>query len=427
MRDRYDAALRRYTLDVAQRCPPTPGQPHKEPLHIPLAIGLLGPDGRELSLRLAGEAAPAGTTRVLDVTAAEQSFSFDDVPAPPVPSLLRGFSAPVQLEYEYTREALALLAAHDPDPVGRWAAVQKSYCNAILGEAKRQAAGLPLALDRTVATIVGALVDDHAADPALVALALAPPDLAYLAGQVGTIDIDALAAARDFVVRELARALRPAFLRAFTSRRPATRYAPTPEQIGARALANRCLAYLGALDDDAARALAVAQFNGADNMTDAVAALAAISHSRAPEREALFARFEAKWRDEPLALDKWFVLQATSRRADTRQRVEALLAHPKFDARNPNRVRSLLAAFALRNWQAFHAADGGGYALIADQVIALDRTNPHVSSLLAGAFNHWRRFAGPRAALQRSALERIAAESALSPDLREIVTRTLAG
>jgi aminopeptidase N len=343
-----------------------------------------------------------------------------------VPSLLRGFSAPVQLEFEYTRKDLTLLAAHDSDPVGRWSAVQRSFCNAILGEAKRHAAGLPLALDRTVVAIVETLVNDRTSDPALIALALAPPDFAYLAGLTETIDIDALGFARDFVVRELARALRPSFLHGFTSRRPAAAYAPTQEQIGTRALRNRCLAYLGTQDDDAVRALAVAQFNGADNMTDAVAALAAISHSRAPEREALFARFEARWRDEPLVLDKWFVLQATSQRADTRQRVEALLSHPKFSVTNPNRVRSLLVAFALHNWQAFHAADGGGYALVAGQVIALDRVNPHVSSLLAAAFNHWRRFAGPRRGRQRSALERIAAESGLSPDVREIVTRNLA-
>ena len=426
VRGHYDAAARCYTLDVAQHCPPTPGQAHKAPLHIPLAIGLLDPDGRDLSLRMEGESAPAGTTRVLNVTAASQSFRFEDLAVAPVPSLLRGFSAPVTVEFDYTREELALLAAHDRDPVARWAAVQRGFCNAILGEAKRHAAGLPLALDRTVVAVVDKLVGDRESDPALIALALAPPDLAYLAGLSETIDIDALVAARDFVIRELARALRPAFLHGFTSRKPTEPYAPTQAQIGTRALRNRCLAYLGTQDDDAARALAIAQYGGADNMTDAIAALAAINHSRAPEREALFARFEAKWHDEPLVLDKWFALQATSQRPDTRQRVEALLSHPKFNARNPNRVRALLAAFALQNWQSFHAADGGGYAFVAGQVLALDRVNPHISSMLAGAFNQWRRFAAPRAALQRAALERIGAESSLSPDVREIVLRNLA-
>ena len=426
VRGHFDAAARRYTLDVAQRCPPTPGQPHKEPFHIPLAVGLLGPDGRDLPLRLAGEAAAGGSTRVLNVTESAQTFVFEDIAVPPVPSLLRGFSAPVSLDFEYTREELAFLAAHDGDPVSRWAAAQRGFCNAILGEAKRHAAGMPLALDRTVVAVVEKLVGDRDSDSAFIALALTPPDLAYLAGLSETIDIDALAAARDFVIRGLARALQPALLHGFTSRKPTEAYAPTQAQIGNRALRNRCLAYLGTLDDDAARALAVAQYGSADNMTDAVAALAAINHSHAPEREALFARFETKWHDEPLVLDKWFALQATSQRPDTRQRVEALMSHPKFNAKNPNRVRSLLAAFALRNWQAFHAIDGSGYAFVADQVIALDRVNPHVSSLLAGAFNHWRRFTAPRNALQRSALERIGGQSALSPDVREIIMRNLA-
>jgi aminopeptidase N len=426
VRGHFDATARRYTLDVAQRCPPTPGQPHKEPFHIPLAVGLLGPDGRDLPLRLAGESAAAGTTRVLNVTESAQAFVFEDIAVAPVPSLLRGFSAPVALDFEYTRDELALLAAHDGDPVSRWAAAQRGFCNAILGEAKRHAAAMPLALDRTVVAVVEKLVGDRESDSAFIALALTPPDLAYLAGLSETIDIDALAAARDFVIRGLARALQPALLNGFTSRKPTAAYAPTQAQIGNRALRNRCLAYLGTLDDDAARALAVAQYAGADNMTDAIAALAAINHSHAPEREALFARFETKWHDEPLVLDKWFALQATSQRPDTRQRVEALMSHPKFNAKNPNRVRSLLAAFALRNWQAFHAIDGSGYAFVADQVIALDRVNPHVSSLLAGAFNHWRRFNAPRSVLQRSALERIGGQSVLSPDVREIVMRNLA-
>jgi aminopeptidase N len=425
VRGHYDEARRRYTLEMAQRCPPTPGQPVKEPFHIPVAVGLIGPDGCELALRLEGEAAPSGTTRVLELTAPAQTFRFDDVPAQPVPSLLRGFSAPVRLEHDYTGEDLALLAAHDTDPYGRWDAAQRSYGRAVLAEAQRRAAGAPMSLDRGLTGIVERLLDDATEDPALLALALAPPDLAYLAGLVEPIDVDALVAARDFVSRELARALRPAFLRGYLSRKPVAPYAPSRAQIGTRALRNRCLAYLATLDDEDARALAVAQYGAADNMTDALASLAAINHSVAPERDVLFARFEAKWQDEPLVLDKWFALQATSHRADTLRRVEALLGHPKFNARNPNRVRSLLGAFALHNWPGFHAAGGAGYDLTAAQAIALDRANPHISSLLAGAFNSWRRFAEPRRSLQREALARIAAQSALSSQLREIVTRDL--
>jgi aminopeptidase N len=203
-------------------------------------------------------------------------------------------------------------------------------------------------------------------------------------------------------------------------------YAPTPEQVGSRSLRNVCLRYLGALDDSAACALARAQYDAADNMTDAIAALVALNHGNSQERAELFARFEARWRDEPLALDKWFALQATSHRTDTLERVRALLAHPRFNPRNPNRVRSLVGAFALRNWPRFHAPDGGGYTFAADQVLALDRANPLLAASVAAAFSLFQRHVEPRRSLQRAALERIARNPDLSPDVTEIVERSLA-
>jgi aminopeptidase N len=187
-----------------------------------------------------------------------------------------------------------------------------------------------------------------------------------------------------------------------------------------------CLRYLGALDEMPVHALAVAQFDRADNMTDSLAALAAVNHSAAPVRQALFARFEARWADEALVLDKWFALQATSHRTDTLTRVRALLGHPRFNARNPNRIRALVASFALRNWPAFHAADGAGYEFVAGQVMALDRVNPQVAASFARAFNPWRRHREPRRSLQRSALEAIGAAPDLSPDVGEIVACNLA-
>ena len=426
IRGTFDAALNSYTLDVEQRCQTTPGQPAKEPFHVPLAVGLVGPDGRDLPLTLAGENAAGTTTRVLHVTAAAQSFRFIGVPAAPVPSLLRGFSAPAKVEYDYTAADLALLATYDSDPVNRWDAAQRSFCNAMLSAARGHAKGTQLVLPPSLVGMVGTLLTDTTSDPALIALALAPPEFAYLAGLVETIDVDALSAARGFVVRELAHAARHAFEHGYSARRPAAHYAPTQTQIGPRRLRNMCLRYLGALDEAAVRGLAVAQYNTAANMTDAIAALAAVNHSAASERETLFARFEAKWRDDPLVLDKWFALQATSHQPDTLTRVEALLSHPKFNAKNPNRIRSLVAAFALRNWPGFHSAEGGGYAFVESQIVALDPINPQMAAALASAFNQWRRFAGPRAAMQRSALVRIGNTPNLSPDVTEIVARNLA-
>jgi aminopeptidase N len=422
---RHDRLARTYTLDVVQECAPTPGQPEKAPFHVPLAVGLVGPDGRDLPVRLDGGDGGARATHVLDVREARQRFRFLDVPVAPVPSLLRGHSAPVRVEFEYTDRELALLAAHDADPVNRWDAAQRTFVTAVLWLARQRRAGAPLVLPAGIEHVVGHLLDDTASDPALVALALAPPDLAYVAAMEPVQDVDGVVAARAFLVRSLAARLRPAFEAVVRRHRPCTAYAPDPAQAGPRRLRNTALRYLGAQDDAAARKAAIAQYDTADNMTDAVGALAALKDSDAPERHDLYARFEARWRDEPLVLDKWFALEATAMRGGTLDRVHSLLAHPRFNARNPNRVRSLVGAFALRNYACFHAADGAGYAFVADQVLALDTANPQLAASVASAFNPWKRFAEPRRARMQAALERIAAAKGLSNDVSEIVSRAL--
>ena len=421
---RYDQDAKTYTLEVAQESQPSAGQRTKEPHHIPLAVGLLDQAGNDLPLRVEGdELAP--TTRVLDVRAPRQLFRFIDVPAAPVPSLLRGFSAPVRLDFPYSDRELAFLAAHDSDPVNRWDAAQRTFVTALLWLARERRAGKAMALPAVLEQVVAHLLVDTRSDPALIALALSPPDLAYVAAMEATLDADGVVAAREHLMRELAVRLRPAFEATIVRHRPATDYAPTQAQIGPRRLRNVALRYLGVLDDVPARALAIAQYDAADNMTDAIAALGALKDSDAPERHDLYARFEARWRDEPLVLDKWFALEATSHRGDTLERVKTLLAHPRFNTRNPNRVRSLVGAFALRNFARFNAADGAGYAFVANQVLALDAANPQLASSIAGAFNLWKRFPEPRRTQMKQALMRIAREPGLSPDVSEIVTRTL--
>ena len=425
VRGDYDAAASTYTLHVAQHAPPTPGQLHKPPLHIPLAVGLVAADGRDVPLALRGDRSPPVATRVLDVTERTQSFTFDGVTQRPVPSLLRGFSAPVKLAYDYDDDALALLAVRDSDSVNRWDAAQRLYVRAIVAQSERHARGDALELAPVLAHVAAALLDDRHTDPALIALALTPPDLDYVAECVETIDADALLFARRFVVRELARALAPRLLAALAAHRVREPYALAPAQIARRMLTNTALRLVGTIDDAPAHAAIVAQYESADNMTDAIGALAAVNDSAAAHRAQLFARFEAKWQHEPLVLDKWFMLQALSQRDDTLARVRTLTSHPRFNARNPNRVRSLVGAFA-RNWSGFHAVDGDGYAFVAEQTLALDRVNPHISSTLAGAFNLWRRFSPPRREAQHAALERIAATPRLSADVAEVVGRALA-
>ena len=422
----FDAAHCTYTLEVSQNVPATPGQSSKLPLHIPFAMGLVGPDGRDIPLKLDGEAAAAGGTRVLQLQQSSQTFRFIDVPAMPVPSLLRDFSAPVILEIDHSDADLAFLAAHDTDAVNRWDASQRSLVRAMRSLAADHRGNRALVVPPTMVGIVRSLLADRDSDPALIALALTPPDAAYVATLKGAIDVDGVDAASRVLMSDLARMLRQEFESAYVRHRVKAPHAPTPQQAGARKLANTCLRYLCAADDAGVRAMAVAQFDAADNMTDTVAALAALRDGDSAERASLFERFEARWRDEPLVLDKWFALEATSARGDTLARVKRLLAHPRFNAKNPNRVRSLVGAFTLCNFARFHDRDGQGYAFAADEVLALDPTNPQLAAAVAGAFNLWKRFPEPRRGLMQAALQRIATAPGLSPDVTEVVTRTLA-
>ncbi len=425
VKGRYDAAARSYTLDIAQHTPPTPGQPAKAPLHMPFAVGLVDASGRDMPLRLAGEDAPRGGTRVLELDAPQQSFTFVDVASPPVPSLARGYSAPVKVQFDYGDDAIALLAAHDSDPLNRWDAAQRTFTEATLALAAGHREGRALALPPVLERVVGAILDDTSSDPALLAMALNPPDTAYIAALAESIDVDGVVAAARHLRRALALAHRERLERTVERLRPAGAYSPAGAQSGPRRLRNVALRYLGALDDEAAQARVVAQFDAADNLTDSVAALVALADSESPAREALFARFESRWQDEPLVLDKWFALEAASNRERTLARVRQLVGHPRFNAHNPNRLRALVGGFA-RNFARFNAADGSGYAFIADQVMAIDATNPKVAARVAQAFERWKRFGEPRRGQMQAALQRIAALPGLSPDVGEIVTRSLA-
>jgi aminopeptidase N len=426
IRARYDAAARTYALDVEQTAPPSLGNDPPQPLHIPMAIGLLAADGSDIPLRACGEPDARGTTRILELTSSSQRFAFVDIDGPPVPSLFRGFSAPVRVDFDYDDGALALLASHDSDPVNRWDAAQRLFIRSVLRVAHAHREGRTPEASPLLTQIVVRLLTDEEADPALRALAIEPPDAAYVATLEPVIDPDSIVAAFALVERALATTLRHEFEAAYRRHRPPAADPATPAAASSRRLANACLRYVASLDDDRSRALAVAQFDAADNMTDSIAALAALRDSVSPARADLYARFERSWRDEPLVLDKWFTLQARSQRPDTLDTVKALAAHPRFNVRNPNRVRSLVGAFALRNFAAFNAADGAGYAFAATQVVTLDPMNPQLASTIAGAFNLWKRYAQPRRTLMRRCLERIADTPGLSPDVAEIVTRTLA-
>jgi aminopeptidase N len=427
---RFDAAARTYTLRVAQRTPPTPGQPDKVPLHVPLAVGLLGPDGRDLPLRLAGEAAASGTTRVLELRQAEQEFTFLDCAVEPVPSLLRGFSAPVLLEFAYTDAQLAFLLARDSDAFVRWDAGQELAARVMLRLLQQRRAGHALEVPALLIDALRPLIVDGAAgrlDRALAVEALTLPSEAVLGERLEVVDVEGLFEVHRFVRRSVARALRAELLAAYGALRaeePAD-YRPDGPDMARRALKNRCLAYLAAAHEEQGRALAWSQLENAASMTDAQAALACVVHGEHPRRADALRRFYDRWRDDPLVVDKWLSVQASAPTGNVLGEVRALMGHPAFALTNPNRVRALIGAFAANQVQ-LHAPGGAGYAFLADQVLALDRLNPQVAARLLTPLNRWRRFDPPRQEAMAAQLRRVAAQPGLSRDAFEIATKALA-
>ncbi|MEM5382323.1 aminopeptidase N [Paraburkholderia phymatum] len=433
----YDAAQKRYAVKLTQGfgdASPAARETQKGPLLIPFAIGLIGADGQDLPLRLEGEAsASPQSTRVLDFTETEQTFTFVDVAEKPLPSLLRNFSAPVVVEYDYTAAELAFLLAHDSDPFNRWEAGQRLATRELLTLAERAATGKTLELDDTVVAAFGRVLNDETLSPAFRELALMLPSEAYLAEQMDESNPAAVHSARQYVRKRLASALKSDWLAIYERHQTPGAYEPTPKAAGHRALKNLALAYLAELDDpaDAVR-LAKAQYDAADNMTDRASALSALLTAAASNGSAAAADalddFYRRFENEPLVIDKWFALQAMQR--GTKQRhvidiVRKLMMHPAFNLKNPNRARSLIFSFCSANPAQFHAEDGSGYTFWSEQVIALDALNPQVAARLARALELWRRFTPALREQMRAALEKVAAQ-AKSRDVREIVEKALA-
>jgi aminopeptidase N len=395
----YDAAARRFTLRVRQSMDP--------PFHIPLAVGLVGPRGEELL--------PEGT-RVLSLREPEALFVFDDIPARPVPSLLRGFSAPVLLKYDFAEDALVHLMAHDRDAFNRWEAGQRLATTIILERAGEPSAAFLDACAR--------LLDTSADDPAFVAEALAVPGESFLAEQLAEVDPDALHAARNRLRRAIAEQLKDALLEVYRANAVEGAYRPDAASAGRRALRNAALSLLMELATVDIRALCYEQYAQSDNMTESFAALGLLANCDCIEREKALDSFYARWQDEALVVDKWLAVQATSRLPGTLARVRSLLAHPAFDLKVPNKVYALIRSFSA-NHVRFHAADGGGYAFLADQVVALNALNPQVAARMARGFDRWKKFDAGRRAHAQAQLERIRDSEGLSRDVAEIVDKAL--
>jgi len=416
----YDAAAQTFTLTLSQSTPPTPQQETKLPFHIPVEVALLGPDGAHVQ-----------PPSVLELTETSQDFVFHNVPEEPLPSLLRGFSAPVRLQRELSNAQLAFLAANDDDAFNRWDASQRLYQGALLEQvAAYQAAGgdeAALSLSEEVLAAFKATLVDDSLDPSLRAYSMALPDYTTLAQEVNPIDPDALCTVLAYTRKALATALRPELQATYDALATTAEYAVDEAQVGARRLRNTCLSYLSKPADDEAQALCLNQFHAASSMTDSLAAVTALASQPGAARDEALGTFLAKAQanKEALVINKWLGVQAAADTPDALTTVRALMDHEAYDGTNPNSIRSLVQMFASANPRAFHSKDGSGYAFIAEQVLQLDQTNPQVAARLCGAFNTWRRYDEGRQALMRAQLETILA-GASSKDTKEIAQRSLA-
>ena len=432
----YDAAAQTYTLTLSQSCPPTPGQPEKLPFVIPVALGLVGADGTPLPLQLQGEAAPGAPDRTVVLTESTMTLTFVNVASEPVPSLLRGFSAPVILECDYTDAQLLTLLAHDTDAFNRWEAGQRLLLriaiNAIAASADLASAGGQNLLNPRVVQAMRDVLRHPQLDAAFKDLVLTLPSESYIAEQLDVVDPQRVHAVREALRMELATALREDWIWAWETHHATGAYRPDVASSARRALAGTALSMLclaaRQIGDTVWPGKTYQRFKDAGNMTDRFNALSALVSSGHELAKPALARFHQLFRDDALVIDKWFALQASApdRGGDVLPAVRQLMKHPDFQLKNPNRARSVIFSYCNGNPGGFHRTDAAGYVFWADRVLELDSLNPQVAARLARALDRWKKLAEPYRTAAHEAISRVAAKSDLSNDVREVVTRALA-
>ncbi len=421
----YDADARTYSLTLRQALAPTPGQAIKQAMHIPVRFGLVGPNGADLEAASVSGGAVDGD--VMHLTREQQTFVFEGVSAPPVPSLFRGFSAPVKLTMATGQDELLFLLRTDADGFNRWQAAQRLANAALIGATAAIRKGATATYDTAFIDALAEVAENEALEPAFRAQVLALPAETDIAREIGhDIDPDAIAAARNGLRAAIADRIGPRLAALATQVAERAPFSPDAASAGRRALANVALDLTtGSRDPEAVKVIA-ARFHAADNMTDRLAALATLAAGVFPERIDAFDAFYDRYRADPLVLDKWLMLQAMVPTPATLDDIARLQDHPAYSRTNPNRIRALVGGFAGGNQTLFNRADGAGYDFVADFILDLDRRNPQTAARLLTHFRSWRALESGRSARAEAALRRIAAATELSPDTRDIITRTLA-
>lgn len=421
--DRYNSERQEYRLTIQQSLAATPGQPDKQPMLIPIKLGLLDAAGKDMAIRVSPASAWNADTGVLLVTEAEQTFVFENVTSKPVPSLLRDFSAPVNLSFDYKTDELAFLMAHDSNAFNQWDASQRLAFNVLLSNITRAHAGETLDLPDAFLFALSAVLRDNKLDNAVVARMLTLPPESQLLERMAVADIDAIHQARSFVKRQIAESLRPELEARFHSLNDGRVYEFDASGMADRALKNLCLDYLMTLEDNQYVELAWKQYHHSNNFTDQAAAIGALSEVADPRvRESLYKSFIDVWASDSLMVEHWLGVQAASSKSDVTA-VRALMASPRFDISNPNQVRSVVGRFSRSNLTQFHKPDGSGYKFLADQIIVLNRVNPQTAGRMVGGFRVLPRLDANRQELVRAQLQRILELEQLSPDVYEVASR----
>ncbi|MCU7934653.1 MAG: aminopeptidase N [Candidatus Thiodiazotropha sp. (ex Dulcina madagascariensis)] len=421
----YEAEQGIYRLRLSQHCPDTPGQKDKKPFHIPISIALLNSEGRELPLQLQDEAKPQGTRRLLELRESHQVFHFTGLRERPVPSLLRGFSAPVRLSYPADDQELMFLMARDTDDFNRWNAAQTLSQRTLLKLVSAYRGREPLDLAEGLVHAFREALSDEDADKVLLSEVLTLPSESALGDLMQVVDVEAIHHVREWLRHALASRLRQSLMWVYRQNTATAPYDIDSASIARRRLKNLALGYLMQLREPEINTLCMRQFETSDNMTDVMAALGCLVNADCLERERALAAFEAKWQNNPLVMDKWFSVQASSRLPGALQRVRELMRHPAFSLRNPNKVRSLIGVFCSTNITGFHAADGSGYDFLSEQVLALDPLNPQIAARMLRTMSRWRRYDEQRQAMMRSAFEKVLERADLSRDVFEIASKSL--
>ncbi|RXH95583.1 hypothetical protein DVH24_008083 [Malus domestica] len=430
----YNAEARTFSLKFSQEVPPTPGQPIKEPMFIPVAVGLLDSTGKEVPLSsvhhdgivqsIANNGQPVYTT-VLRVTKKEEEFIFSDVSERPIPSLLRGYSAPIRLETDLTDSDLFLLLAYDSNEFNRWEAGQVLARKLMLNLVADFQQNKPLVLNPKFVLGLRSILSDLSLDKEFVAKAITLPGEGEIMDMMEVADPDAVHAVRSFIRKQLAHELKAELLSTVENNTSSEEYVFDHPNLSRRALKNIALAYLASLEDSKCTELVLNEYKTATNMTEQFAALAALAQNPGKTRDDILADFYNKWKKDYLVVNKWFQLQAMSNIPGNVENVRNLLSHPAFDLRNPNKVYSLIGGFCGSPVN-FHAKDGSGYKFLGEIVMQLDKINPQVASRMVSAFSRWRRYDETRQNLAKAQLEKILAANGLSENVFEIASKSLA-